>query len=39
MCQSRLEFWELCESGDLIMCFVVVVAAAAAVTGLNLVGG
>jgi hypothetical protein len=36
-----LEFWELCESGDLIMCFVVVVvvAAAAAVTGLNLVGG
>jgi hypothetical protein len=39
MCQSRLEFWELCESGDLIMCVVVVVAAAAAVTGLNLVGG
>jgi hypothetical protein len=38
-----LEFWELCESGDLIMCFVVVVvvvvAAAAAVTGLNVVGG
>jgi hypothetical protein len=40
MCQSRLELWKLCESGDLIMCFVVVVvAAAAAVTGLNLVGG
>jgi hypothetical protein len=39
MCQSRLEFWELCESGDLIMCFVVVVAAAAAVRGLNVVGG
>jgi hypothetical protein len=35
MCQSRLEFWELCESGDLIMCFVVVAAAAA---GLNFVG-